>query len=420
MRVAIFLFSGELRYAAAMENAIPEVYSDPLAHWFVTEAYRITDTAEFVTAAGEHLVAAGIPVYRMAYFQTTLHPELSGKSYTWRCGGKAVVGIAPRGLESQIEYRSGPLPVVIEQRKRLRYRLEEIAPQDLLFNVLRDLKTEGCTDYVAQPLVFSTGQVDALSLVSNHPGGFSKADLDRLYLLHYVFSRITEIHSLRDTAEYLLDAYVGRAAGRRILAGEIERGTGQTIEAVIWYCDLRGFTTMSDRLPRDAIIALLNDYFGVMGSVVTEAGGEILKFMGDGMLAIFPVDDPDQRPQIVTEAVGATGKALSAVAELNARRIAAGDQPVRFGLALHLGEVMFGNIGASARLDFTVIGPAVNHAARLEKLCTVTDCPVVLSSAIAALLPKSAIVSLGSHVLRGVDEAQEVFTPSTPTVRRAN
>lgn len=392
-----------------MDDTIPEVYSDPLAHWFVTEAYRITDTAAFVTAVGEHLVEAGIPIYRMAYFQTTLHPEMSGKSYTWRRGSTAVVGVAPRGLESQAEYRSGPLPAVIEQRKRLRFRLEETALADLPAAVLRDLKVEGGTDYVAQPLIFSTGQVDALSLVSDRPGGFSKADLDRLYLLHYVFSRITEIHSLRDTAEYLLDAYVGRAAGRRILAGEIERGTGQTIEAVVWYCDLRGFTEMSDRLPRDALIALLNDYFGMMGAVVTAAGGEILKFMGDGMLAIFPVEDVSRKQSIVARAVQATGEALQATAELNERRIAAGDQPVRFGLALHLGEVMFGNIGASARLDFTVIGPAVNYAARLEKLCAITENAVVLSSAVASLLPANELTSLGRHALKGIDEPQEVF-----------
>ena len=188
------------------------------------------------------------------------------------------------------------------------------------------------------------------------------------------------------------------------------RGSGQTIEAVIWYCDLRGFTGLSDRLPRDAVIALLNDYFGAMGGVVTEAGGEILKFMGDGMLAIFPVEDPSVRAGVVARAVRASSAARLAIAALNLHRSEAGAHPVDFGLALHVGEVMFGNIGASDRLDFTVIGPAVNYAARLEKLCTVTGAPVVLSAAIASLLPAADLAPLGQHALKGIDEPQAAFT----------
>jgi adenylate cyclase len=321
-----------------------------------------------------------------------------------------VAGSAPHGPDTEEEYRNSPMPPVIEERKTIRFRLDDIALEDLKSPVRRNLKIEGCTDYVAQPLVFSTGQVDALSLVSDRPGGFDNADLRRLYQLHFAFARITEIHTLRDTAEYLLNAYVGRAAGRRILAGEIVRGTGQTIEAVIWYCDLRGFTGLSDRLPRDAVIALLNDYFGAMGGVVTEAGGEILKFMGDGMLAIFPVEDASVRAEIVAHAARASSAARHAIAALNLHRGEAGLHPVDFGLALHIGEVMFGNIGASDRLDFTIIGPAVNYAARLEKLCTVTGHPVVLSSAIAALFPASELVPLGRHALKGIEEPQAAFT----------
>ena len=147
---------------------------------------------------------------------------------------------------------------MFEQRRTVRVRLEKIEPQAPL---LKQLKSQGATDYVALPLLFTTGHVDALSVVSDRPGGFSADDLDRMFQLQFAFTRIVETHSLRDTAVNLLDAYVGRAAGQRILAGEVKRGDGQTIEAVLWYCDLRGFTRASDRLPRDAIIALLNDYF---------------------------------------------------------------------------------------------------------------------------------------------------------------
>jgi len=385
--------------------AIP-VFADPLARWLVMEAYRITDTEQLVRAMGEQLVAAGIPLYRLAYFQLTLHPELAGRRYSWRRGKGAEIGPAPHGLQKQQQYLDNPLPLVFEKQKTIRARLEQTEPQA---PVLRELKAEGATDYVALPLVFSTGHVDALSVVSDRPGGFSTRDLERMYQLQFAFSRIVEIHRLRDIAVNLLDAYVGRAAGQRILAGEVKRGDGQSIEAVIWYCDLRGFTRASDRLPRDAIIALLNDYFGVMAETVTAARGEILKFMGDAMLAMFPVPAATERGAVAQAAIDAAGAAVKGIAALNQRRAASGDISVRFGLALHVGEVMFGNIGASARLDFTVIGPAVNYAARLEKLTASLERPVLVSSALAALLPSAALVPVGKHALKDIDAPQAVY-----------
>jgi adenylate cyclase len=178
---------------------------------------------------------------------------------------------------------------------------------------------------------------------------------------------------------------------------------------VIWYCDLRGFTRASDRLSRDAVITLLNDYFTAMGEAVTEAGGEILKFMGDGMLAMFPIASADERAATVARAVWAAAAAAETIGALNVARAAASEPDVRFGLALHLGEVMFGNIGASKRLDFTVIGPAVNYAARLEKLCAEIGCRLVLSSAIADLMPANTLAPLGCHRLKDIDEPQLVF-----------
>lgn len=390
-----------------MDDGIPNsVYRDPLALWFVTEAYRIADTGELVGAAGERLLAAGIPLSRLAYFQFTLHPEFDGKAYFWRRGRGVEVGVAPPGLRQRTEYLDNPLPKVFEERKTIRVNLAEVEPQA---PILKQLKSEGATDYVALPLLFTTGHVQALSIVSDGPGGFSTADLDRMFLLQFAFTRIVEIHSLRDTAESLLDAYVGRTAGRRILAGEVKRGDGRTIEAVIWYSDLRGFTRASDRLPRDAVITLLNDYFGATGEAVTAAGGEILKFMGDGMLAMFPVPSAAERASIATRALWAAASAAETIATLNVARAAAGEAEVRFGLALHIGEVMFGNIGASKRLDFTVIGPAVNFTSRLEKLCAELNRSLIVSDAMARLLPQNAIGSLGRHALKDIDEPHEVY-----------
>jgi adenylate cyclase len=388
-----------------MESSSP-VYGDPLARWFVTEAFRITDTAELVAAVGQQLVDAGIPLYRLAYFQLTLHPELAGKAYYWRRGRGVQANTFPHGYHQDADYSDNPLPSVLEQQKTIQSRLEKVEPQA---PILRQLKEEGATDYVALPLVFTTGHVDALSMVSDRPGGFSTLDLDRMSQLQFAFTRLVEIHSLRDAAVNLLDAYVGHAAGQRILAGEVKRGDGQTIEAVIWMSDLRGFTRASDSLPRDTVIALLNDYFDTMGKIVTDAGGEILKFMGDGMLAVFPVPEPGQRAAIAATAARAAASVADAMMVLNRNRVSADKPAVRFGLALHIGEVMFGNIGASNRLDFTVIGPAVNYAARLEQLCAHIDKPIVLSAAIAALLPETQTVPLGKHALKDIDQPQTTF-----------
>ncbi len=382
-------------------------YGDPVADWFVREAYTLTDTGRLIEACGEQLVGAGIPLYRLAYFQLTLHPELIGTGYFWRRGKGIQVSPAPHSLAASSDYLDNPLPLVLRDRKTIRVHLED--RDDLQAPALRQFKSEGATDYVVMPVIFSTGHIDALSVMSDRPGGFSTADLDRMYRLQFLFARIVEIHSLRDTAVNLLNAYVGRAAGQRILAGEIKRGDGQTIEAVIWYCDLRGFTRASDSLSRDAIITLLNDYFGATAQAVTAESGEILKFIGDAMLAIFPVASQADRQAVAARACKAAEAAAAAIAALNATRSAEGRPVMRFGLALHIGEVMFGNIGASARLDFTVIGPAVNHAARLEKLCATIDQPILISAELAALLPPEPLVPLGSHRLRDIDEPQTVY-----------
>ena len=388
------------------EDVASRVYADPLARWFVTEAYKIADTGQLVAAAGEQLVKAGIPLYRLAYFQLTLHPELDGKAYFWRRDQQVQVQTAAAGLKSRPEFRDNPIAIVYEKRKTLRVRLENVEPKA---PALRQFKAEGATDYVALQLLFGNGHVDGLSVISDKAGGFSMADLDRMFQLQFAFTRIVEAHSLRDTAANLLDAYVGRAAGQRILAGEVKRGSGQTIEAVLWYCDLRGFTRASDTLPRDTVINLLNDYFDVMGKIVTGAGGEILKFMGDGMLGMFPVPTPGERARVALNVVRAAGSVADAITILNGIRAAADEPAVRFGLALHIGEVMFGNIGASNRLDFTVIGPAVNHAARLEKLCVPLGRPIVLSGALAQLLPPGDVEPLGAHALKDIDQPQPVF-----------
>jgi adenylate cyclase len=214
----------------------------------------------------------------------------------------------------------------------------------------------------------------------------------------------------------LLDTYVGRQSGGRVLAGQIRRGTGETIRAVIWLCDLRGFTNLSETLPRDTLIDLLNGYFGPMCDVVAGQGGEILKFIGDAMLAIFPIGS--ETAATCAAALVAAERAQAALIEENLRREPLGLPRIEYGLALHVGDVMYGNIGSDTRLDFTVIGPAVNLTARIESMCKQLGRPLLLSSDFVKAAGISA-QSLGAFPLKGVGAEQEIFVPSTSSDQQA-
>lgn len=390
-----------------MDVAVPRPkfdYGDPIAEWLVADAFRLDDTEALIGGIAERLFGAGIPLFRLAYFRRSLHPEFLGKAYFWRRGQGVTTQIAAHDLIDGPDFRASPIRVVYEQKKTLRVRLDRVEPD---FPILKAFKAEGATDYLMLPVVFADGHVDALSVISDAQGGFGDADLDRMYWLQLLFARVAEIQSLRRAATDLLDAYVGRAAGARILSGAIKRGDGESLRAVIWYSDLRGFTALSDLLPRDALIALLNDYFDAVGGVVTERGGEILKFIGDAMLAIFPVVADNDR-DAAERALDAAHAAQGAIADRNRDRVARGQPAIAFGLALHIGDVLFGNIGTRSRLDFTVIGPAVNHAARIEALAKPLGRTLVASGEVAAQLP-GRLITLGRHRLDGVAEPREVF-----------
>lgn len=390
-----------------MEISIPQPnfdYGDPIAHWFVAEAFRLTDTSELVKGVAERLVESGIPLMRLAYFRRSLHPEFFGTGYFWRSGQGVVAQNRPHSLMEGDDFKSSPLVIVYRDAKTVRVRLDSGEPK---FPFLKELKAEGATDYIVMPVVQSNGHLDALSVVTGAPGGFTAAALERMYALQLLFARLVEIHSLRKTASDLLNAYVGHEAGARILSGAIKRGDGETIRAVIWFSDLRGFTALSDQLPRDALLGLLNDYFDAVGGAVTDKGGEILKFIGDAVLAMFPIlagSDGDASLRAIDAAVAAR----AAVDKHNIERQASGKPPIIFGLALHIGELLYGNIGTKNRLDFTVIGPAVNHANRLEALTKSLGETVVMSAEFAALVPQRAR-SLGRHELANIEGTREIF-----------
>ena len=214
-----------------------------------------------------------------------------------------------------------------------------------------------------------------------------------------------------DVARTLLETYLGADAGRRVLTGEIDRHSVQRIQAVIWLCDLRGFSGVASRVPQEELVEILNAYLEVLASPVLDNRGQILKFLGDGFLAIFDLSLRDRQTACI-DAINAAEQLLETVPRFNAERRAAGKRTLDFGVALHLGEVLYGNIGSSERLDFTVVGSAVNEASRIEGLCRPLQRKVLVSSTFqeAAVSSGDKMVSVGVHALRGIREPQELFT----------
>lgn len=359
-----------------------------------------------------HLAAVlqhhGFPLLRASLFMPTLHPQTSGNTIIWwrdRPGPQELSVL--RGMEDTPAFKKSPLPVILNGAAAIRARLD-LDDVALEYPILEDLKAVGATDYVAMPVVFHTGEINFATWVTDRPGGFTSAELATLYeLLPALSLRIEVIERHRLTGQ-LMEIYLGRNAGRRVLAGDIVRGVGETIQAVIWFSDLRGFTAMTDQLPTDEVIALLDDYFECMALPVEERGGEVLKFIGDGLLAIFP--------QAKSGSCDAPARALKAALEagtlmrhLNTRRAKAGRAALRHAVGLHVGAVSYGNIGSPDRLDFTVIGPAVNLANRLQGLSKVTGQSIIASAAFAGLCPEP-MDRIGRFPVAGLDDPVEVFT----------
>jgi adenylate cyclase len=284
-------------------------------------------------------------------------------------------------------------------------------PRQDEFAILDELRRDGLTDYVVYAIPFADGSHKALSLATRRPTGFTPDELALFETLIPALAFNLEVQALRRTARTLLDTYVGRQSGGRVLDGQIQRGSGETINAVIWLCDLRGFTNLSENLPRHTLIGLLNSYFGAMCDAVASEGGEVLKFIGDAMLAIFPIGD--DRAATCRAALSAAELAQAALVDENERREKEGLPRIDYGLALHIGDVIYGNIGSDTRLDFTVIGPAVNLTARIESLCRQLGRNLLLSSDFVGAGGISA-TSLGRFALKGVGSEQEIFVPVSP------
>ena len=355
----------------------------------------------------ERLRAAGVPVGRATLHFRTLHPQWLGARILWRKGlEEADITTFSYGVEKTPQFLSSPMNEIFNGALEVRQHLEQPGPDGFAYALYDDMRAEGLTEYIAWPIYHTLGKRHIATFSSDAPGGFTDEHVAFLKDLLPALTLVTEIRLKNILARTLLRTYVGPHASEQILAGATTRGSGTTVGAAILICDLRDFTTISDMWPRDDVIELLNGYFDAMSEPIERHGGEILKFMGDGLLAIFPLSNPNACANLLQ----AIDEAAAAVATLNEENSRNGREVLRYGVGVHVGDVMYGNIGSSSRLDFTVIGPAVNIASRLETLTKEVKRPVLLSKAFVDMAGCAAgMESLGAFPLKGLGEPVDVF-----------
>jgi adenylate cyclase len=377
-----------------------------LVEWLIDGARSAPSPPAMMSETCERIVAAGLPLWRVGVFVRTLHPDVVGRNFIWRLGSEVVTGTANYEVLDSEEFRASPLALVFNERTEIRARMD--GPDAKRFPLFDDLREEGITDYIALPLLQVDGTAHASSWTTKQPGGFTDAQLKALRELIPPLSRLIEVTRWRFTASILLDTYVGNRAGERILGGEIRRGHTDTMHAVIWLSDLRGFTALSDRLPSETVVDILNLYFDCQVLAIRAHGGEVLKFMGDGLLAVFPISEAEGDTEKVCAQV--LEAAREARANVDAMQFSIGEtvERFRFGVALHVGKILYGNIGGGNRLDFTCIGPAVNLAARLEKMAGRLHRTVVASAAFTQAF-SGGWEDLGEFPIAGFSKAERVY-----------
>jgi adenylate cyclase len=388
-----------------------------ISDWLIDGARSAVNPPQMVAQFCERLVRAGLPLWRVGLFVRTLHPDILGVNFIWKPDAEVVSGTADFGLLDSPEYIRSPLAIVFGEGREVRHRIDD--PESRRFPFLDDMRAEGVTDYIALPLLSTDGSAHASSWTTKQAGGFSDEQLSGLRSLMPPLARLVEVTSQRRRASILLDTYVGNRAGERILGGQIRRGHTETMHAAIWLSDLRGFTALSDRLPAETVVDILNLYFDCQVSAIRNHGGEVLKFMGDGLLAVFPIAEAEGDIQQVCSRVLEAARESRASVEAMHYPIGETIERFRFAVALHVGKILYGNIGGGNRLDFTCIGPAVNLAARLEKIAARLHRTIVASAGFAGICA-GGWDDLGEFPIAGFSKAERVYglLDETPAVAR--
>jgi adenylate cyclase len=385
--------------------------------WLVNGARPAPDTPDVLSGLCDRLLGCGIPIWRVGLFLLTLHPHVMGQRFLWKSGSQVDVNSAPFEAFQTKEFLNSPVRRVIDTGIPIRRQLaNKNCPID--FTMLPQLREQGVTDYLTVPLTFADGAVHGATFATRDTHGFTDDQIDGLSSIAAPLSRVVENRMLQRTACALLDTYVGNKGGARILAGQIRRGHVDAMNAVIWFSDMRGFTSLSERLAPQALVDLLNRYFDCQVPSILDRGGEVLEYMGDGLLAVFLIaPGGDNARKVCKVALEAAREARDAVARLSGRLKHRGEahsseeqgvHGVQFGLALHLGQVAYGNIGSRNRLKFTCVGRAMNLAARIEALTSPLHRTILASDDFAQQCP-SEFAPVGEFQLKGFATARTVF-----------
>jgi adenylate cyclase len=391
--------------------------ADPIAAWLVHHGGDALESRELLDQLCLKLTERGMRLLRVVVGLPTLHPQIITRSLTWHRGRGIEQASRDHDVFQSASYLDSPVALIHQGAAAIRRRLGR-PETELDFPILHELRAAGATDYLVLPLRFTRGRPSFVSWATDAPEGFSATQLRLLDDILPLLALRFEIEVRRTMLNDLLATYLGGEAARKVVAGAVRRGGGELVRAAIWYCDLRGFTRLADRTPPADMIALLDAYYDRVAAPVQERGGEVLKFIGDAMLAIFRCDKAGDGAACEL-ALDAAVDALGRLRLLNQARARDRAPRLDIGIALHLGDVMYGNIGASDRLDFTVIGAAVNLAARLEAKCVDLGEPLLATSAFAASCAAGSLRSLGSHRLRDVRQPTQIFTVAGEAARAA-
>jgi len=391
------------------QNIDPVIaYSDDdVVHWLTSDTGDERFLDNIFAQLCVRLQRADIPIKRASLHLLIYHPQWLGARIMWADGmHEAEYARVDYDVRERSEYISSPANEIHDGATEVRENLERHPSLGRKHALYDEMRAKGLTDYVAWPLYHTLGKRHMVTFATDRPGGFDDAHVASLLKLQPVLALVSEIRMKNRLARTLLETYVGSHAGELILAGATKRGSGTTLRAAIMICDLRDFTRISDNWPRDDVIHLLNDYFDAVSEPIARHGGEILKFMGDGLLAIFPLSQSSACANLLQ----AVTEARQAMVALNEKNVETGRAPLNYGIGVHVGDVMYGNIGSLSRLDFTVIGPAVNMASRLEALTKELGKAVLLSRAFADFVERDFdLERIGEYPVRGFSDPIELF-----------
>ena len=389
-----------------------------IERWLMEQGTAKADVGVLLKGLCEQLLANGVPVSRATSHIQILHSEQLGVTRIWRPGHKLEEMHFPHGARQDPRYLSSPLKYVYDTGKWLELRIDEATRSP--YNIVPDLQELGVRHYVMAPLRYSNGTDNSMSWATDHPDGFSA---EQLKLLRDIFPSVNaafELRSLYRIMDEVMRIYAGRGPGERILSGQVRRGDVTRIDSAMLFCDMRDFTALSSTRSAEDLVWLLNDFYDRVLPPIVSRAGEILKFLGDGVLAIFPAGEEDQLAAsekaahyACAAAREAAGAILEAVAQRNAER-PEGSPEIEVSIALHYGAAAYGNIGSGERLDFTIIGRDVNLTSRISGLCSLLEQPVLMSEDFSDRLCGEGLASnpIGSFELKGIDHWTTVYGPA--------